>query len=127
MVPNLQYYVGFRCDMIVFLPDILFLCSSTGTYRFQSRIQACDKSRVINIPGVFFLIYFILLPFCECCGSDPDPTFHFDAYPDLVPHCHQNSADLYADPTPSFQQVGKLGMFGNCSSQLPHLIEELPQ
>ncbi len=40
---------------------------------------------------------------------DPNPNFHLDADPDSDPDCHQNDADLHADPTPSFTRVGKSG------------------
>jgi hypothetical protein len=42
---------------------------------------------------------------------DPDPNFHVDADPDPDPGWHQNEADPYADPTPSFTHVGKSEFF----------------
>jgi hypothetical protein len=43
--------------------------------------------------------------YCFDSDSDTDPNFHFDAGPD--PDCHQNDADPYADPKPSFTRIRK--------------------
>jgi hypothetical protein len=58
-----------------------------------------------------------------------DSAYHFDADPDST---FQFDAD-HAEPDPDPQhwyleiQKKKIHLFGNCSSQPPLLIEELPQ
>jgi hypothetical protein len=54
--------------------------------------------------------------FTQCCGSasfcaDPYPNFHVYANPDPDPDWHQSDADPHADPTTSFNYVGKSDFF----------------